>query len=282
MVTGRGTSRDYSRADWYFEALFANPALTAGGMLSRSLDPAACSHPKWDSELEAGQGALAGGWYMAAPPVPPQPRLDSQVFAWLKRAFYFEHAEGDAALELGDPEAAEFMMLLVGVQSGRQSVRMIVDAINAAYCPPRFSGREHHLYLWSGHRFHEQPSRSYVASERIAADDLRLEIPRLPATTTGAFTFLGDHLMLALADGGPRLRIDYPLFRTLRRLGRGLPRKLVPEREMHRLDAFLETLTKDRAGAGDTIWSVHLEHMQVLQIGLSPDRKMFESVRAHD
>lgn len=280
MVMGRNPGRDFNRADWYFEALFASPVFGGSGSLARALDPAACSHPRWDNLLEGGKNALEDGWRFGPPPVPPQPRLDQAVFTWLKRAFHFEHDHGETALELADPEAAEFMALLAGATTGRHSVVTLIDAINAAYCPARFSGREHHLYLWSGHRFHEQPSRSFVATERIAADDLHLEVPRLPAQCEGAFDFVGDHMMLvAPTRDGTRLRIDYPLFRTLRRLGRGLPRKLVPEREIHRLDAFLEQLGGSRAATGDTVWSVHLEHMQVLRIGLAPDRRSYETVR---
>ncbi len=281
MVMGTPGGANHSRADWYFEPLFGHGALTSSEALARSIDPAACSHPTWDARLEASSAELDGGWRLGRPPVPPQPRLDRAVFAWLKRAFYFEHDEGLEAIELADPEAAEFRDLLGGAASGVQSVVPVVDAINAAYCPARFSGREHHLYLWTGHRFHEQPSRSFIATERIGVDDLRLEAPRLPARITGAFEFMGDHLMLVAAGwNGARLRIDYPLYRTLRRLGRGLPRKLVPEREIHRLDAFLEQLGAARHGGGETVWSVHLEHMEVLRVGLSPDGRRYETVRA--
>lgn len=281
MVMGSRRGPDHSRADWYFEPLFLHPSLASSEALARSVDPASCSHPTWDARLEVGAVDLDAGWRLGRPPVPPQPRLDPAVFAWLKRAFYFEHDEGEAAIKLADPEAAEFRELLAGGVLGVQSVVSVVDAINAAYCPARFSGREHHLYLWSGHRFHEQPSRSFVATERIGVDDLRLEAPHLPPRVDGAFVFLGDHMML-VAPGreGARLRIDYQLYRTLRRLGRGLPRKLVPEREVHRLDAFLEQLGANRGGAGDTIWSVHLEHMQILRVGLSPDGGRYETVRA--
>lgn len=281
MVMGGSGRGDHTRADWYFEPLFALGELVVSDSLARALDPASCSHPIWDMRLEAGLPELEVGWRLGRPPVPPQPRLDPSVFAWLKRAFYFEHDNGEAALELADPEAREFRDVVRGVESGSRPVVALVDAINAAYCPARFSGREHHLYLWTGHRFHEQPSRSFVATERVAVDDLRLEAARLPSRVEGAFAFHSDHLMLvAPGRGGARLCIDYALYRTLRRLGRGLPRKLVPEREVHRLDAFLEQVGANRRGDGRTVWSVHLEHMQVLRVGLSPDGDRYESVRA--
>jgi hypothetical protein len=281
MVMGTGLGSDFTRGDWYFEALFAwLGGAGRAAALRRALDPAASSHPRWDTLLETGDPVLDRGWRGKRPPVPPQSRLDADVFAWLKRAFYFEHDDGLAAIELSEPEAAEFLALLNG-QSGRQAVVEIVRSINAAYCPAPFTGREHHLYLWSGHRFHEQPSRSFVATQRVGVDDLRLETPRLPSALSEIFSFHPDHLMLLSTQRtGPRLRIDYPLFRTLKRLGHGLPRKLMPEREIHRLDAFLETLGACAGASGDTIWSVHLEHMQVLNIGLSADHRRYESVRA--
>jgi hypothetical protein len=280
MVMGRSTSHDFSRADWYFEPLSACPSLHGSDALRRTVDPARCSHPRWDALLEAGLSDLQSGWRLSRPPVPPQPRLDPAVFAWLKRAFYFEHEEGEKSLELTDPEANEFRDLLAGAGQGSRSVTEMVDAINAAYCPARFSGRKDYLYLWSGHRFHEQPSRSFVATDRIPVDALELRVPRLPSPLARAFEFHADHLMLvAPRHGDARLRIDYPLFRTLKRLGRGLPRKLIPEREVHRLDAFLEKLGAERDPSRGTIWSVHLEHLEVLEFGLSNDLARYETAQ---
>ena len=136
---------------------------------------------------------------------------------------------------------------------GRWS-RSLVDAINAAYCPRHFDSRDQHLYLWNGHRFHEQPSRSFVAAERVATDDLVTEVPRLPARLEGCFDYRPDHIALTARglSGTPRLRIDFPLWRTLCRLERGLPRKLIPERDIHRLDAFLQKLGAGTVGERDS------------------------------
>ena len=191
---------------------------------------------------------------------------------------------GDEAFELDDADAKEFEDLVLGrTGSGRTLVADLVDAINAAYCPRRFDSREQHLYLWHGHRFHEQPSRSFVAAERVATDDLVTEVPRLPARLEGCFDYRPDHIALTARrlEGTPRLRIDFPLWQTLRRLKRGLPRKLIPERDIHRLDAFLQNLGGGSVGERDTIWSVHLENLELIQVGLSADRSRFERVRRY-
>lgn len=271
---------DYRRTSWYSEALFNDDPRFPLSALMRSIDPAQCSHPRWDVALETRAPSLREGWRFPEPSIPPHPHLAAADFAALKRAFYFEHADGEQALNLIDPEAEQFRALLNEPRESTEVVARLVDAINAAYCPASFTGREHHLYLWAGHRFHEQPTRSFVAVDRVGVEELVLERPRLPRRLEGAFDYHGDHLMLIAPEhGGARLRIDYPLFRTLRRLGRGLPRKLVPEREIHRLDAFLELLGATRRGDRATVWSVHLENLQVIKVGLSADGRRYESVR---
>ena len=143
----------------------------------------------------------------------PHPTLDWEDFAALKRRFYFEHEKGDEVFDLADADAKEFEDLVQGrMGSGRTLVANLVDAINAAYCPLRFDSRDQHLYLWNGHRFHEQPSRSFVAAERVATDDLVTEEPRLPARLEGCFDYRPDHIALTARglSGTPRLRIDFP------------------------------------------------------------------------
>jgi hypothetical protein len=283
MIFGQGGRGDYQRNDWYSEALFTHDERFDLTSALQAVDPAASSHPLWDVALEVRAPGVREGWALRAPVPPPHPTLDWEDFAALKRRFYFEHASGHEVFDLADSDATEFEKLLAGNgSSGRTLVAELVNAINAAYCPVRFDSRDQHLYLWSGHRFHEQPSRSFIAAERVATEQFTLEVPRLPARLGGCFDYQPDHVALtAHAVPAARLRIDFPLWRTLRRLARGLPRKLMPERDIHRLDAFLEKLIADHVGRRDTIWSVHLESLELIQVNLSPDGRRFESVRTY-
>lgn len=282
MVFGRSETGDYLLEDWYSETLFRHDARFDVTTVLREADPARCSHPRWDSRLEDRTDHVRTGWVSAPPTIPPQPVLKPETFRALKRRFYFEHENGDQAFDMADPDAETFQRLLAGeTSSNSELVSTVVDAINAAYCPVSFAGREHHLYLWNGHRFHEQPSRSFVASNRIAADLLTLEIPRLPSRLENCFTYRADHFAITARSlpNSPRLRVDFPLFRTLKRLSRGLPRKLIPERDVHRLDAFLEKLAGGSSSGERTIWSVHLESLDVIQITLNERHSRYEGVR---
>lgn len=285
MVFGRLGRGDYQRADWYSEVLFAHDERFDLTTALRSVDPASSSHPLWDAALEARTPETRRGWALRAPVPPPHPTLDWQDFAALKRRFYFEHEKGQEVFDLIDPDAVDFEKLLSGrLGTGRALTAKLVDAINAAYCPVGFDSRDQHLYLWSGHRFHEQPSRSFVAADRVEVEHLSLEVPRLPTRLGGCFEYRPDHVALTAYGiaSVPRLRIDFQLWRTLRRLSRGLPRKLIPERDVHRLDAFLEKLGGGMVGRRDTIWSVHLENLELIQVSLSSDGRRFEAVRAYD
>lgn len=285
MVFGRQGRGDYQRADWYSEALFTHDERFDLTTALQAVDPASSSHPLWDAAIEGRASQVRQGWALRAPVPPPHPTLEWEDFAALKRRFYFEHENGQEVFDLADPDAIDFEDLLAGkLGTGRTLTGKLVDAINAAYCPVAFDSRDQHLYLWNGHRFHEQPSRSFVAADRVDIENLALEIPRLPTRLGDCFEYRPDHVALTAYSfpGMPRLRIDFPLWRTLRRLNRGLPRKLIPERDVHRLDAFLEKLGVGVVGRRDTIWSVHLENLQLIQVSLSSDGKRFEGVRAYD
>ena len=284
MVFGRGERGEYQRMDWYSEALFARDDRFDFTEALQTVDPANCSHPMWDAALDARAPEVREGWVLRAPVPAPHPTLDWEDFAALKRRFYFEHEKGKEVFDLEDPDASDFNALLDGsAGSGRTLVASLVEAINAAYCPLRFESCNQHLYLWNGHRFHEQPSRSFVAAERVVTEQFVTEVPRLPERLEACFDYRPDHIALT-AHGRtekPRLRIDFPLWRTLRRLARGLPRKLIPERDIHRLDAFLQELGAGPVGARDTIWSVHLENLELIQVNLSADKSRYERVRTY-
>ena len=284
MVFGKGGRDDYQRTDWYSEALFERDDRFDLTEALQAVDPASCSHPVWDAALDARAPEVREGWVLRAPVPAPHPTLDWEDFAALKRRFYFEHEKGEEVFDLADADAKEFEDLVQGRKgSGRMLVASLVDSINAAYCPRHFDSRDQHLYLWNGHRFHEQPSRSFVATERVATDALVTEVPRLPARLEGCFDYRPDHIALTArgVSGTPRLRIDFPLWRTLRRLERGLPRKLIPERDIHRLDAFLQKLGAGTVSERDSVWSVHLENLELIQVNLSADRSRFERVRRY-
>ena len=284
MVFGKEESAEYQRTDWYSEVLFERDDRFDLTEALQAVDPAGCSHPVWDAALDARAPEVREGWVLQAPVPAPHPTLDWEDFAALKRRFYFEHEKGEEVFDLDDPDAKGFEDLVQGrMGSGRTLVANLVDAINAAYCPLRFHSRDQHLYLWNGHRFHEQPSRSFVAAERVATDDLVTEVPRLPARLEECFDYRPDHIALTARElsGTPRLRIDFPLWRTLRRLARGLPRKLIPERDIHRLDAFLQKLGAGAVGERDSVWSVHLENLELIQVDMSADNSRFERIRRY-
>lgn len=284
MVFGRLGRGDFQRADWYSEALFTRDQRFDLTTAIRRVDPAQSSHPLWDGILEARALPIRSGWAVRAPAISPHPTLDWADFAALKRRFYFEHEQGADAIALADPDVIEFEQLLAGRRAGSSSlVGQLVDAINAAYCPVRFDARDQHLYLWNGHRFHEQPSRSFVAADRVPTEQLVLEVPRLPSRLNGWFDYRPDHVALSAPAiaGSPRLKIDFALFQTLRRLERGLPRKLVPERDIHRVDAFIERLGAGATGRRDVLWSVHLDSIELIQINYGEQGRRFESVRRY-
>lgn len=284
MLFGNSGRHDYRREDWYSENLFRLDRRFDLTAALAAVDPAASSHPQWDAALEARAPAVASGWADRIPRPSPHPTLDSEAFAAMKRRFFFEHDCGEEVFALADRDAADFEEIVQGRRTaGRALVGSLIEAVNAAYCPVSFQARDQHLYLWSGHRFHEQPSRSFVATERVSAESFSVEIPRLPERLKDCFAYRPDHVALVATQvaGRPKLRIDFALFRTLKRLQRGLPRKLIPERDVHRLDAFLELLHGSVEGRRDTVWSVHLENLDLIEIGLSADGARYESVREY-
>ncbi|CAO3426270.1 hypothetical protein [Azospirillum argentinense] len=285
MVLGYRNNEDFGElrmSRWYSEVLFAPDERFDLASAMTLVDPARLSHPVWDVRLELGK--VAQGWIRNRPITRPMPVLKDEEFSSVKRAFYFEHERGDELSSLDDPDVRSFMSLLKGASENDYMMkRQLVMALNAAFCPTTFPALQEHLYLWSGHRFHDQPSRSFVASQRVAVDDLRIEIPRLPKRVEGGPAYQPDHVVLTHGENANaiRLKIDFDLFRSLQRLSRGLPRKLIPDRDVNRVETFLERLSASRAETRRTVMSAHLEHLDVIEVVLSNDGKAYQKVIQH-
>lgn len=276
------TSLAEGSAHWYSEIVFTDDSRFSLCHNLQLTDPIHYSHPIWDSLLEDSEGVVTSGWQFDPPRPKLAPRLDRAAFRTLKRAFYFENQNGKACFDLEDTDAAEFRNLLHKHRDDDLlSVRQIIEAINRAYCPVPFPSCGDNLYLWNGHRFHEQPSRSFLANRNIPATELNLLLPRLPSRISSALPeFQPDHLLLRYTgqhDDLVNLRVDFPLYQTLQRLRRGLPRKLIPERDIFRLEAFLEALHPATV-IDRRVLSAHLERRELLEIQLSPDGKRYERI----
>ena len=256
-------------ADWYSEVFFQADDRFAITKALAEVDPANFSNPQIDAMLEGEPDELKKLWRTDFPAITPQVDLTFETFKALKRAFYFEHEDG-AKVFNGESDADTFIELLDPRQEDDLFLKeKIIGALNSVYCPKRLKELGENLYLWCGHRYHEQPTRSFVAGDRVSKDRLAIELPRLPSRLEGAFDYQPNHLSLVYRHENKspiRLLIDFPLYKTIQRLSRGLPRKLVPERHLHRIDAFLEALGGVKRSDRRTLWSAHLEHVELIEI----------------
>jgi hypothetical protein len=265
---------------WYSSRLFDHDERFGVSALFRSLaDPATHSHPRWDLRLEAGQ--VVDGWQVDGQP--QLLRMDASNFAALKRRFYFEHFQGK---EIFDLEGVREGTLL-GVLQSSSAVEAgfkhyLIESINLAYCPTPSPHMTTRLYLWIGHRYHEQPSRGYVANQSIADTELELLRPRLPRRLTGAFDYQPDHLLLRYRRQSglyASLRVDHSLFASLEKLKEGLPRQLLADREVNRLDSFIEQLRRIDIGKERTFFIHNHEDRTTTQVELSSDFSRYEKVK---
>lgn len=265
---------------WYASRLFdLDERFTLSAILRSWADPAAFSHPRWDWLLE--NGSLGDGWTVSGPP--RLMGMNEENFRALKRRFYFEHEHGEECFLLDPKPGADLIDVLIGRKiPDDQYKRALIESINRAYCADLFPEMTTRLFLWVGHRFHEQPSRTHIANRSIPETDLSLHLPRLPETLRRALPFQPDHLLLTChipAGGLITLRIDNPLRAALARLQNGLPRNLLPDRELFRLERFIESLRGAGVGEeGDFMLHQH-ELRSTLGIRISPDRKTFETIR---
>jgi hypothetical protein len=271
----------HSPERWFSSRLFEPDDRFALSSLLRNLaDPAAHSHPRWDYRLETGQ--VPNGWLVDA--APTLLRMDEASFRALKRRFYFEHQAGEDVLKLDGRPGSDLLNALRAAGAPEDAFkRLLIESINLAYCPVLFPVMETRLFLWIGHRFHEQPAHGHVANQNVSDYELELLRPRLPGRLAGAFDYQPDHLLLECHRPGAglvRLRVDYPLFVALERLRQGLPRQLLPDRELNRVDYFLEQLRRAGIPTAREFYIHNHDERTTARVTLSADFNSYENVQA--
>jgi hypothetical protein len=274
-------------AHWFSEVLFVPDDRFKMSYVLRETDPAYMSHPIWDARLEDRAQLAEAGWWFDVPRPAIDVRPDRATFRAIKRAFLFEHESGLASFDLEHADVQEFRELLHSHNDNDTlAVSRIVEAINQAYCGVKFPSRADSLYLWTGHRFHEQPSLNFLANRRVPASSLSLLLPHIPRRVADALPeYKPDHLLLVHGqdDGySSGLRVDFPLYLTLKCLARGLPRKLLPERDSFRIDRFIEALHRSGVPEERRVLSTHLGRRELLDLELTADRRKYARIYVHN
>ncbi|HVG11032.1 MAG TPA: Druantia anti-phage system protein DruA [Thermoanaerobaculia bacterium] len=285
-----------SPSTWYSERLFETDqrfALVA--KLKQDADPAGVSHPQWDFRLEDADGTKAEDWLVDGK-VPTLDRRELETargvahFAALKRRFYFEHRNGDQAFTLEPEDAVDFSRLLENAREPDDVLRRkLVRALNMCFCPIPFHGCEDAFWLWIGHRFHEQPSRCFLANQSVHATDFQIWVPRLPRRLAGAWAYRPDHLILeyqpsllqsqlSVGEEPCRLMIDFALWSTLHKLRTGFPRHLASERELNRVDAFLNKILRTNPPQGRVFVVFNNENRLVTRVTLTNDYRQYTDI----
>ena len=267
---------------WYSSRLFEfDDRFNLSKILQKLGDPAAYSHPRWDYRLETGRANT--GW--AVDDLVSPMRIDGANFIALKRRFYFEHKCGEELMALdGSPGNDLLKALQASGDPGSAFKHMLIELINRAYCPEIFPEMQTQLYLWIGHRYHEQPSRGHVANQSVSINELDLLRPRIPKRLEGAFDYNADHLALKYRSnsGDIQIRVDYTLFVALQRLRQGLPRQLHPDRGLNRLDVFLEQLRRANIPQNRDFFIHDHNERTTIKVTLSDGMNCYDSVKTHD
>ncbi|MEN3369534.1 MAG: hypothetical protein V7609_1677 [Verrucomicrobiota bacterium] len=274
---------------WYSERLFEDdPRFGLVARLRQAGDPAGASHPQWDFRLEDSEGTTPAEWLVDGI-VPTFDRRDLQTergkerFAALKRRFYFEHREGEKSFDLEPEDTREFSDLLAQAREPDDVLqRQLVRALNLCFCPKPFIGSDDKFWLWIGHRFHEQPSRCFLANQFISAHDLRIGIPRLPRRLAEGFAYQPDHIIMEYQPNPAarlcRLNVDFELWKTLRKLRAGFPRHLAAERELNRVDVFLNEVMGTNPPQGRVFVVFNNEDRLVTRVTLTNDYRQYTEV----
>ena len=267
---------------WYSESLFQNDKrFGLFEKLAALCDPSNVSHPVYDFLIEEASPELNSGWTFGPPRPVAAARPERKEFCALKRAFYLEHSKGDRSFCLENEDARKFQRVLrETTDNDIVARRELVASVNRAFCPVPFSGADENLYLWSGHRFQEQTSQVFLANQRLSIDRITLSKPRLPTRVQQAIPdYKPDHIAIAFVDNRRfMLKIDANLFITFCKLARGLPRKLMEEGDLFRIEAFVEYLTGLGFPSDRQVLSSDLTRREVIEVHMSADSQRYERV----
>ncbi len=279
---------ELSPKKWYSERLFEmDSRFEISNYLQEYSDPIQYSHPRWDLKLERPGKTKNDDWIVDRQEPIWSTKKDDVVerFHALKRKFYFEHVKGTDVFALEDEASKEFQGFINTPISDITLKKKVIGAINRCYCPVKFSGWNDALYLWIGHRYHEKPTISYVANQSISHNEFQLLVPRLPNRVHKVLEYRPDHFLLQFKGEGKTpisLRIDYPLYNTLVKIVRGMPRQLVPERDINRLDMFMERMQSLEIPQNREFFTYNVYFGEFTKFHLSADWKKYQEVMMDD
>lgn len=240
------------RDGFYSDQLFATDAKgVIFDLLRQYVDPAKISHPHWDAELYYNE--TDGADWLDLESVEPvwgnklnQPQA---AFEHVKRRFYFEHAAGDQILNMLPQDEQDFYRLTDPENDDIDDILDdILQVINRFFCPVLNDDESTRwLYVWTTHHYDERAPKAFLCKQQIErARHLTIQHPRLASHLREAFTYYPDHVRLIVfpedEDRTRWLDIDFPLFKMLRDVKRGLPPMLAPEEQTVRLYQFMHAL----------------------------------------
>lgn len=164
----------------------------------RRFDPLWRPMPLLDDALWRHMDA-AQDWLVVEGSELRRPGDEEPAFIRRKRRAYFEHRSGRGDLELAGTDAD--LVFREITDRRRTGPRRLVGLLNAFF--DRTDMAEDMLHLWTSHRYDARPTRYAAARWHVAALQMRVLVPELPAELQRAFpSYRPDHVVLTHQDLG--------------------------------------------------------------------------------
>ena len=208
-------------------------------------EPERATLPELDEHLWENTG-VRDGWLFGRPPSTPDHNEDAwEMFAAIKRQYFFEHEDGGKLLGLHRDDNAEFFdALSIGDTSAERHLPRVLKSINAFFCPERDEDGLS-LRLWGAQQYDGHSPRVLVSCYQVMRDKFELLVPKLAPWLTDAVEYRPDHLLLRYKGKGSQsvgLRIDRGLWRSLALASRGMPMSLRSPQYSAALQSFITQL----------------------------------------